>query len=114
MQVGLNIGDREYFRKAQETGGFVFSDYLFGKTNGRPMMMAAYPVSAINAEEDAVVVAGINIDWLSKIMTNLRGRAGFFSVLVDGGGAVVSPPHDLTTMTGPPIGTVALIGAPRV
>ena len=48
MQVGLNIGDREYFKKAQETRDFVFSDYLFGKTNGRPMMMAAYPVSAIN------------------------------------------------------------------
>src|SRR3979490_2610062 len=27
--VGLNLGDREYFRKAQETRGFVFSDYLF-------------------------------------------------------------------------------------
>src|SRR2546429_8145199 len=44
MQVGLNIGDREYFRKAQESRAFVFSDYLFGKTNNRPMMMAAYPV----------------------------------------------------------------------
>ncbi|MFX5994748.1 hypothetical protein ABTF10_18885, partial [Acinetobacter baumannii] len=39
-QVGLNLGDREYFRKAQQTGDFVFSDYLFGKTNNRPMMMA--------------------------------------------------------------------------
>jgi hypothetical protein len=48
MQVGMNLGDREYFRKAQETRDFVFSDYLFGKTNGRPMMMAAYPVAAIS------------------------------------------------------------------
>ena len=80
MQVGLNIGDREYFRKAQETRDFVFSDYLFGKTNNRPMMMAAYPVSAINPEEDAVVVAGINLDWMSKIMTNLGGRPGISSV----------------------------------
>ena len=41
IQVGLNLADREYFRKAQETRNFVFSDYLFGKTNNRPMMMAA-------------------------------------------------------------------------
>ena len=68
FQVGLNLSDREYFRKAQQTGDFVFSDYLFGKTNNRPMMMAAYPVAVVNAEQDAVVVAGINIDWLSKIM----------------------------------------------
>jgi len=58
IQVGINIGDREYFRKAQATGDFVFSDYLFGKTNNRPMMMAAYPVAAVNPEQDAVVVAG--------------------------------------------------------
>jgi hypothetical protein len=46
IQVGLNIADRDYFRKAQETRDFVFSDYLFGKTNNRPIMMAAYPVAA--------------------------------------------------------------------
>src|SRR5437868_3149535 len=59
MQVGMDIGDREYFRKAQATRDFVFSDYLIGKTNGRALMMAAYPVAAINPEEDAIVVAGI-------------------------------------------------------
>src|SRR5437660_5318213 len=100
MQVGLNIGDREYFRKAQESRAFVFSDYLFGKTNNRPMMMAAYPVAAINPEEDAVVVAGINIDWLSKIMTNLGGRRGISSVLVDSAGVVIAAPLDQTSMIG--------------
>jgi len=111
MQVGLNIGDREYFRKAQETHGFVFSDYLFGKTNNRPMMMAAYPVSAINPEEDAVVVAGINIDWLSKIMTNLGGRPGISSVLVDSAGVVIAAPADQTSMIGRPLDAVPLMAA---
>src|SRR6266576_2064374 len=48
--VGLQLGDRDYFRKAQATGDFVFSDYLSAKSNGRPIMMAAYPVSAINLD----------------------------------------------------------------
>jgi diguanylate cyclase (GGDEF)-like protein len=111
MQVGLNIGDREYFRKAQETRGFVFSDYLFGKTNNRPMMMAAYPVAAINPEEDAVVVAGMNIDWLSKIMTNLGGRPGISSVLVDSAGVVIAAPADQTSMIGRPLDAVPLMAA---
>ncbi len=111
MQVGLNIGDREYFRKAQETRGFVFSDYLFGKTNGRPMMMAAYPVAAINPEEDAVVVAGMNIDWLSTIMTNLGGRPGISSVLVDSAGVVIAAPADQTSMIGRPLDAVPLMAA---
>ena len=46
-------------------------------TTGRSMM-AAYPVSAINPEEDAVVVAGINLDWMSKIMSQSRRTAGHF------------------------------------
>ena len=111
MQVGLNIADREYFKKAQESRGFVFSDYLFGKTNGKPMMMAAYPVSAINPEEDAVVVAGINIDWLSKIMTNLGGRPGISSLLVDSTGVVIAAPADQTSMIGRPLDAVPLMAA---
>ncbi|MBN8989105.1 MAG: diguanylate cyclase [Rhizobiales bacterium] len=111
MQVGLNLGDREYFRKAQETRDFVFSDYLFGKTNGRPMMMAAYPVAAINPEEDAVVVAGINIDWLSKIMNNLGGRPGISSLLVDSAGVVIAAPSDQASMIGRPLDNVPLLSA---
>lgn len=111
MQVGLNLGDREYFRRAQETRDFVFSDYLFGKSNGRPMMMAAFPVAAINPEEDAVVVAGINIDWLSKIMNNLGGRPGISSLLVDSAGVVVAAPSDQASMIGRPLDNVPLLAA---
>src|SRR4051812_4610966 len=111
MQVGLNLGDREYFRRAQETRDFVFSDYLFGKSNGRPMMMAAFPVAAINPEEDAVVVAGINIDWLSKIMNNLGGRPGISSLLVDSAGVVIAAPSDQVSMIGRPLDNVPLLAA---
>ena len=90
---------------------FVFSDYLFGKTNGRPMLMAAYPVSAINPEEEAVVVAGINIDWLSRIMNNLGRRPGISSLLVDGAGVVVAAPADQASMIGRPLDNVPLLAA---
>ena len=111
IQVGLNIGDRDYFRKAQETRDFVFSDYLFGKTNNRPIMMAAYPVSAINPEEDSVAVAGINIDWLSKIMANLGGRPGISSLLIDSTGVVLAAPPDQASMIGKPLDNEPLLSA---
>ncbi|KWV45845.1 diguanylate cyclase [Bradyrhizobium macuxiense] len=111
VQVGINLGDREYFKKAQDTRAFVFSDYLFGKTNGRPMMMAAYPVAAINPEEDAVVVAGINIDWLSQIMANLGGQPGMSAVLVDSTGVVIAAPSDHASLIGRPLDAVPLMAA---
>src|SRR5256885_7357357 len=111
IQVGLNIGDRDYFRKAQETRNFVFSDYLFGKTNNRPIMMAAYPVAAINPEEESVAVAGINLDWLSKIMANLGGRPGISSLLIDSTGVVLAAPPDQASMIGRPLDNVPLLSA---
>jgi diguanylate cyclase (GGDEF)-like protein len=111
VQVGLTVGDRDYFRKAQQTRDFVFSDYLFGKTNNRPIMMAAYPVAAINPEEDAVVVAGMNLDWLSKIMAKLGGRPGISSVLVDSTGVVLAAPPEQASMIGQPLDNVPLLSA---
>ncbi len=111
IQVGLNLGDRDYFRKAQQTRDFVFSDYLFGKTNNRPIMMAAYPVSAINPEEDSVAVAGINLDWLSKIMANLGGRPGISALLIDSTGVVLAAPPDQASMIGRPLDNVPLLSA---
>ena len=74
-------------------------------------MMAAYPVSAINPEEDAVVVAGINLDWLSKIMAKLGGRPGISSVLVDSTGVVLAAPPDQASMIGQPLDNVPLLSA---
>jgi diguanylate cyclase (GGDEF)-like protein len=111
VQVGLNIGDRDYFKKAQATGDFVFSDYLFGRTNNRPIMMAAYPVSAINPEEEAVAVAGINLDWLSKIMATFSGRPGISALLIDSTGVVMAAPPDQAGMIGRPLDNVPLLSA---
>ncbi|MBA4036629.1 MAG: GGDEF domain-containing protein [Bradyrhizobium sp.] len=111
IQVGLTIGDRDYFRKAQQTRDFVFSDYLFGKTNNRPIMMAAYPVAAINPEEDAVVVAGMNLDWLSRIMAKLGGRPGISSVLIDSTGVVLAAPPDQASMIGQPLDNLPMLSA---
>jgi diguanylate cyclase (GGDEF)-like protein len=111
IQVGLNIGDREYFRKAQEIRDFVFSDYLFGRVSNRPIMMAAYPVSAINPEEGSVAVAGINLDWLSKIMANFSGRPGISALLIDSTGVVLAAPSDQASMIGQPLDNVPLLSA---
>jgi diguanylate cyclase (GGDEF)-like protein len=111
MLVGLDIGDRGYFRKAQQTRGFVFSDYLFARMTNKPILMAAYPVAAINPEEDAVVVAGINLDWMSKIMAKLGGRPGISALLVDGAGVVLAAPADGASMIGKPLNNVPLLTA---
>src|SRR5260370_7919443 len=93
--VGVYLGDRGYFKKAVEAGGVVFSDYLFARASKVPIMTAAYPVSAIAAGEDAVIVAAINLDWMSKIMGSFGGLPGVSAVLIDSEGTP-APPHQPT------------------
>jgi diguanylate cyclase (GGDEF)-like protein len=66
-------------------------------------MMAAYPVSAINDKADSVVVAGVNLAWMSNIMSNLGGRPGILAVLVDSVGTVLAAPADQASMIGRPL-----------
>lgn len=88
--VGWTVSERAYFRKALETHDFVVSEFLVGAQTGKGTIMAAYPVSAVDTSEEAVLIAGINLDWLSDIMTNLAGHAGLSVVMIDGEGTVLA------------------------
>jgi diguanylate cyclase (GGDEF)-like protein len=109
--VGVDLSDRAYLQKAVAIHGFVFSDYLLARAAKLPIMTAAYPVSAIAASEDAVIVAGINLDWMSKIMGDLGGRPGVSAVLIDSEGTVIAAPSDQASMIGRPLDNVPLLAA---
>jgi diguanylate cyclase (GGDEF)-like protein len=100
MYVGLDLSDRAYFKKAQETHDFVFSDLLLARATSNPIVMAAYPVAAINSEVNAVVLASVNLDWMSKVMENLGGRPGVLAMLVDSTGVVLAAPSDHSEIIG--------------
>ena len=109
--VGLDLSDRDYFKVAQQTHNFTFSDFLLAKSNNKPIMMAAYPVSAITDDMDSVIVAGLNLDWMSKIMSNLGGRPGISAVLIDSAGTVMAAPADQASMIGRALDTIPLLSA---
>jgi diguanylate cyclase (GGDEF)-like protein len=111
MYVGVDLGDRPYLVKARETRDFAFSEFLLARPTNTPMIMAAYPVSAIDAAADSVVLAAINLDWLSKIMNNLGGRTGVSSVLVDSAGTVLAAPADQADAIGKPLASMPLLSA---
>ncbi len=109
--VGADLSDRPYLKKARESRDFVFSDFLFAKLTDIPVVMAAYPVSAISDEADSVILAAINFDWMSRIMGNLGGRPGITAALVDSVGAVLAAPADQASMIGRTLDGVPLLSA---
>jgi len=109
--VGVDLSDRPYFKKMQETRGFVLSDYLFGRASKQPTIVAAYPVSAVDEDEDAFIIATVNLDWMSQIMGNLGGRPGVSAALIDSAGTVLAAPSDQASMIGRPLDNLPLLSA---
>jgi diguanylate cyclase (GGDEF)-like protein len=109
--VGLDLSGRDYLRKARETRDIIFSDFLLARSNNTPIMVAAYPVSAIHGNEDAVIIATVDLDWMSKLMSNLGGRPGISAALVDSAGVVLAAPADRASMIGRPLDNVPLLSA---
>ena len=109
--VGVDLSDRPYLKKARATRDFVFSDFLLARPTNIAMVMAAYPVSAINDDADSVILAAVNLDWMSKIMGNLGGRPGVLAVLIDSAGTVLAAPADQAGMIGHALDTIPLLSA---
>src|SRR3954470_23907219 len=96
--VGVDLSDRPYFQKMRETGGFVLSDYLFGRASKEPTIVAAYPVAAVDQDEDAFIIATVNLDWMSLVMGSLGGRPGVSAALIDSAATVLAAPSDRASM----------------
>jgi len=109
--VGLDLSDRSYFKDARQSRAFVVSDYLFSRASRQPIIVAAYPVSAVDGGDDAVMVGAINLDWMSQIMAGLGGRPGISAVLIDSEGTVLATSSDQASMIGGPMENRALWSA---
>ncbi|MGA7809730.1 diguanylate cyclase domain-containing protein [Bradyrhizobium sp.] len=109
--IGVDVGKRPYIQKARATGDIVFSDFTYVPAINTAVVLAAFPVSAINPDSDSIIVASINLDWMSKMMSNLGGRAGISSALIDRSGIVLAAPSDQAGIIGRSLDDVPVLSA---
>jgi diguanylate cyclase (GGDEF)-like protein len=109
--IGIDVNDRDYFKRARQARDLIFSDFLLSKYDSEPIVIAAYPVAALNPESDIVMVASVNLDWMSKIMNDLSGRRGIMAFLIDSAGTVMAAPADLKHLVGRPLSSVPALAA---
>ncbi len=95
-----NISAHGYFQRALTKPDAIVSDYvLFGPSN-LPMLRAAYSASPLSGSEPVVILASINIAWLSDLLNGLGGIQGVQAVLVDNSGTVLAAPSKLRSRIG--------------
>lgn len=109
--IGLDLSDRGYFKQALKTRSFVLSDYIFSRAANLPTIMAAYPVSAAEGRTDHVVIAAIDLKWLSQIMSERNGRNGISAYLVDGNGVILAGQPDSAGLVGQRLKETSLLEA---
>ncbi|HLZ03529.1 MAG TPA: diguanylate cyclase [Bradyrhizobium sp.] len=109
--IGVDLSGRRYMKKARATGALVFSDFTYVEAIKTAVILAAYPVALINHDSDAMVVASINLDWMSKLMDNLGGKPGISAALVDANGTVLAAPKGQAGIIGRPLDAVPLLAA---
>src|SRR5262245_40666808 len=88
--VGLDMSDRPHYHEAIRTREFLVSDYVVGRATHTPAIIAVYPVQAIDPEVNAVIVASVDLQWVSSLVAALERRPGSNVILIDGNSTVLA------------------------
>jgi signal transduction histidine kinase len=89
VQGPVNIGDRLYFRKAIETGGFVVGEPILGRVSKKYSIDFAYPILDAAGRPHGVLIAGLDLHWLGNLLAKSDFPPGTAMGLTDGTGKVL-------------------------
>jgi diguanylate cyclase (GGDEF)-like protein len=110
--TGLDLSDRLYVTKALASRSLVLSDYIFSRATHQPTILAAYPLKANgNIRPRSVIIAAVNLRWMSSVMNELGGRPGVTALLIDSNGVVLAAPDDIASMIAHPLADKTLLAA---
>ncbi|HZP76371.1 MAG TPA: histidine kinase dimerization/phosphoacceptor domain -containing protein [Pseudolabrys sp.] len=89
------VGDRPFFQEAMRTGAFTVGNYTFGRRLHRAILPLALPYRNVAEERAGVVLAALDLEWLSKRLASLgwRPEEAFSIVDRDGLFLVRYPDH---------------------
>ena len=94
---GVDLSDRPYFREARDTRKVAIGSYQVGRVSGKPTLPMASPVIDASGAMQAIVVVGIDLDWLSRIPADARLPEGSVLGVVDRNGVVLARHPDSST-----------------
>lgn len=78
-----------FFRRALENKAFAVGDVQIGQASGKPNLAVGYPILDANGQVKAVIGAGLNIEALSRRLTNNQFYQYASLLLIDRNGTVV-------------------------
>jgi HAMP domain-containing protein len=85
-----SIVDRAYFQRAVGRRGFASGEYRIGRITGKAVINFGYPVLDGAGQVAAVVFAGLDLSWLSRLLAEARLPEHSTITVVDVAGQVLA------------------------
>jgi len=104
MPVPVQISDRDYFRRAIETGDFAIGGYQIGRVSGKSAINFGYPLRDDQGRINGVVFAALDLAWLSRKLTVIPLPEGTTITILHRDGTVLVHQPDPDKWFGRPIG----------
>lgn len=86
----VNFADRPYFQQALRTRDLAVSEYLVGRISGKPNITISYPALDDSGVVQAVVIAGLSLDWFNKFVAESQLPQGSVATLTDHNGMILT------------------------
>jgi len=85
----LDITDRPYFKEIIRSHKFTVSDFLIGRVTGKPTLILAHPVLDSEKRMRAILVAGIDLNWVKNFIEKMGLSPGTSLTIIDKKGMVL-------------------------
>ncbi len=89
VESPLNVKDRQYFHSAVETGKFTVGRAYLDRLGKKTNLTFSYPVLDQSGKLSAVLIAGLDLNWLGKILQRMDLPAQSSIILADPKGTIL-------------------------
>src|ERR1700694_1794549 len=80
--IGLDLSDRPYFRHAVASGNFGLSDYLVGRLQRAPTIVAILPTRGADGKVAGVFTAAIDLHWIGRLTNAIKEHPGSMAFVI--------------------------------
>ena len=85
----IDISDSPYFKEIIRSHKFTVSDFLIGRVTGKPTILLAHPVLDSEKRMRAILVAGIDLNWVKNFIEKMDLSPGTSLTIIDKKGMVL-------------------------
>ena len=88
--VGVDVGDRPFFKEAVANGQFTVSGLLVSRAFHRPILAAALPRRRADDTTAFVVVSALNLSWIEGLLADVLSGRNITASIIDRDGVLVA------------------------